>query len=47
MAAAVLGFAFLPVAYSRVAVTDVGALAGVALSRCVRRCASPSAGGTR
>ena len=32
MAAAVLAFAFLPVAYSRVAVTDVGALIGVALS---------------
>jgi dolichyl-phosphate-mannose-protein mannosyltransferase len=32
VAAAVLAFAFLPVAYSRVAVTDVGALAGVALS---------------
>jgi MFS family permease len=31
VAAAVLAFAFLPVAYSRVAVTDVGALAGVAL----------------
>jgi hypothetical protein len=31
LAAAVLSFAFLPVAYSRVAVTDVGALAGVAL----------------
>ena len=31
-AAAVLAFAFLPVAYSRVAVTDVGALAGVSLS---------------
>ena len=32
VAAAVMAFAFLPVAYSRVAVTDVGALAGVALS---------------
>ena len=32
MAAALLSFAFLPVAYSRVAVTDVGALAGVALA---------------
>jgi Dolichyl-phosphate-mannose-protein mannosyltransferase len=32
VAAAVLSFAFLPVAYSRVAVTDVGALAGVALA---------------
>jgi len=32
VAAAVLAFAFLPVAYSRVAVTDVGALIGVALS---------------
>jgi hypothetical protein len=32
MAAAVMAFAFLPVAYSRVAVTDVGALIGVALS---------------
>ena len=32
VAAAVLCFAFLPVAYSRVAVTDVGALAGVALA---------------
>ena len=32
VAAAVLSFAFLPVAYSRVAVTDVGALMGVALS---------------
>jgi dolichyl-phosphate-mannose-protein mannosyltransferase len=32
VAAAVLAFAFLPVAYSRVAVTDVGALLGVALS---------------
>jgi hypothetical protein len=32
VAAAVLCFAFLPVAYSRVAVTDVGALIGVALS---------------
>ena len=31
VAAAVLSFAFLPVAYSRVAVTDVGALIGVAL----------------
>ena len=36
MAAAVLSFAFLPVAYSRVAVTDVGALAGVALALCGR-----------
>jgi dolichyl-phosphate-mannose-protein mannosyltransferase len=32
VAAALLAFAFLPVAYSRVAVTDVGALTGVALS---------------
>jgi hypothetical protein len=32
VAAAVLAFAFLPVAYSRIAVTDVGALIGVALS---------------
>ena len=32
VAAAVLSFAFLPVAYSRVAVTDVGALMGVALA---------------
>ena len=32
VAAAVLAFAFLPVAYSRVAVTDVGALIGVAMS---------------
>ena len=32
VAAALLAFAFLPVAYSRVAVTDVGALIGVALS---------------
>ena len=32
VAAALLSFAFLPVAYSRVAVTDVGALAGVALA---------------
>ncbi len=32
VAAAVLSFAFLPVAYSRVAVTDVGALIGVSLS---------------
>jgi 4-amino-4-deoxy-L-arabinose transferase-like glycosyltransferase len=32
VAAAVMAFAFLPVAYSRVAVTDVGALAGVALA---------------
>ena len=32
VAAAVLSFAFLPVAYSRVAVTDVGALIGVPLS---------------
>lgn len=31
-AAALLSFAFLPVAYSRVAVSDVGALAGVALA---------------
>ena len=31
VAAALLAFAFLPVAYSRVAVTDVGALIGVAL----------------
>jgi hypothetical protein len=30
--AAVLGFAFLPVAYSRVAVTDVGSLVGVSLA---------------
>jgi hypothetical protein len=32
VAAAVVSFAFLPVAYSRVAVTDVGALAGMALA---------------
>jgi hypothetical protein len=32
VAAAMLSFAFLPVAYSRVAVTDVGAMIGVALS---------------
>src|SRR5688572_23930486 len=32
VAAAVLAFAFLPVAYSRVAVTDVGALIGVPLA---------------
>jgi 4-amino-4-deoxy-L-arabinose transferase-like glycosyltransferase len=32
IAASVLSFAFLPVAYSRVAVTDVGALLGVALA---------------
>jgi Dolichyl-phosphate-mannose-protein mannosyltransferase len=32
VAAAVVCFAFLPVAYSRVAVTDVGALAGMALA---------------
>ncbi len=32
VAAAVLAFAFLPVAYSRVAVTDVGALAGMTLA---------------
>jgi 4-amino-4-deoxy-L-arabinose transferase-like glycosyltransferase len=32
VAAALLSFAFLPVAYSRVAVTDVGALMGVALA---------------
>jgi hypothetical protein len=32
VAAALLAFAFLPVAYSRVAVTDVGALMGVALA---------------
>jgi hypothetical protein len=32
VAAAVLTFAFLPVAYSRVAVTDVGSLAGMALA---------------
>jgi 4-amino-4-deoxy-L-arabinose transferase-like glycosyltransferase len=32
VAAAVLSFAFLPVAYSRVAVTDAGAMIGVALS---------------
>jgi 4-amino-4-deoxy-L-arabinose transferase-like glycosyltransferase len=32
VAAAVLAFAFLPVAYSRVAVTDVGSLMGVALA---------------
>jgi hypothetical protein len=32
VAAGVLSFAFLPVAYSRVAVTDVGALGGVALA---------------
>ncbi len=33
-AAAVLSFAFLPVAYSRVAVTDAGSLVGVALALC-------------
>jgi hypothetical protein len=32
VAAALLAFAFLPVAYSRVAVTDVGALTGMALA---------------
>jgi hypothetical protein len=32
VAAAIMAFAFLPVAYSRVAVTDVGALIGVSLS---------------
>ena len=32
VAAAVLSFAFLPVAYSRVAVTDVGSMIGVALA---------------
>lgn len=32
VAAAVMAFAFLPVAYSRIALTDVGALVGVALS---------------
>ena len=32
VAAAVLAFAFLPVAYSRIALTDVGSLTGVALS---------------
>jgi hypothetical protein len=32
VAAAIVAFAFLPVAYSRIAVTDVGALIGVALS---------------
>src|SRR5215211_2400330 len=32
VAAAILAFAFLPVSYSRIAVTDVGALIGVALS---------------
>jgi hypothetical protein len=32
VAAAILAFAFLPVAYSRVAVTDVGAMIGMALS---------------
>ena len=32
VAAAVLAFAFLPVAYSRIAVTDVGALLGVSLA---------------
>ena len=45
VAAAVLAFAFLPVAYSRVAVTDVGALIGVALSLCLARCARTSAAG--
>lgn len=34
VAAAVLSFAFLPVAYSRVAVTDVGVLLGVSLALC-------------
>jgi hypothetical protein len=32
VAAALLSFAFLPVAYSRVAVTDAGALAGIAIA---------------
>jgi hypothetical protein len=32
VAAAILSFAFLPVAYSRLALTDVGALAGIALA---------------
>src|ERR687896_70826 len=32
VAAAIVAFAFLPVAYSRIAVTDVGALVGVALA---------------
>jgi Dolichyl-phosphate-mannose-protein mannosyltransferase len=32
VAAALMSFAFLPVAYSRVAVTDVGSLAGIALA---------------
>src|SRR3954468_5001004 len=32
VAAAVLAFAFLPVSYSRIAVTDVGSLLGVALA---------------
>ncbi|HEY8770001.1 MAG TPA: glycosyltransferase family 39 protein, partial [Thermoleophilaceae bacterium] len=32
VAAAILAFAFLPVSYSRIAVTDVGALIGVSLS---------------
>jgi hypothetical protein len=47
VAAAMLAFAFLPVAYSRVAVTDVGALIGVALSLgfAVRACnAGPGRG---
>src|SRR5918995_4241832 len=32
VAAAIMAFAFLPVAYSRIALTDVGSLTGVALS---------------
>ena len=38
VAAAIVAFAFLPVAYSRIAVTDAGALAGVAVALygCVR-----------
>ena len=32
VAAAMMAFAFLPVTYSRIALTDVGALVGVALS---------------
>ena len=40
VAAAVLAFAFLPVTYSRIAVTDVGMLAPVALVAAVARCGS-------
>ena len=47
VAAAVLAFAFLPVAYSRVAVTDVGALIGVALVARLRRCCAYERGTLR